>query len=63
MNDIIPEEALMTMEERFGTRLVRHTASEPDAEEPFASVFPQSASAVVSPVGQLSGIASTESSL
>ena len=48
MNDIIPEEALITMEERFGTRLVRHTASEPDAEEPFASVFPQSAAEVES---------------
>jgi FAD/FMN-containing dehydrogenase len=45
MNDI-PEEALETIEESFGTRFVRHTASEPDVEQPFASVFPQSAEEV-----------------
>jgi FAD/FMN-containing dehydrogenase len=45
MNDI-PEEALRTIEESFGTRFVRHAAGEPDAEEPFASVFPQSAEEV-----------------
>ena len=40
MNDI-PDEVLNTIEESFGTRFVRHAASEPDAEEPFASVFPE----------------------
>ena len=41
MNDI-PEEALRTIEESFGTRFVRHEdgEEEPDAEKPFASVFP-----------------------
>jgi glycolate dehydrogenase FAD-linked subunit len=47
MNDI-PEEALRTIEERFGTRFVRHVAGEPDAEEPFASVFPESVEEVES---------------
>jgi FAD/FMN-containing dehydrogenase len=42
----IPEEALKTIEESFGTRLVRPAASEPDAEQPFASVFPESAAEV-----------------
>jgi glycolate oxidase len=43
MNDI-PEEALRTLEESFGTRFVRHTArkAEPGTDELFASVFPQS---------------------
>jgi len=43
MNDIIPEEALKTIEERFGSRFVQHATgqAEPDAEETFASVFPQ----------------------
>jgi glycolate oxidase len=47
MNDI-PEEALKTIEESFGTRFVRHAASELDAEEPFASVYPESAEEVES---------------
>jgi glycolate oxidase len=47
MNEI-PEEALKTIEESFGTRLVRHTAREADAEEPFASVFPENAAEVES---------------
>jgi hypothetical protein len=40
MNDI-PQEALRTVEETFGTRFVRHAAdkAEPDAGQPFASVF------------------------
>jgi FAD/FMN-containing dehydrogenase len=44
MNDIIPEAALKVIEERFGSRFVRHAASEakPEAEQPFASVFPDS---------------------
>lgn len=43
MNDI-PEEALRTIEESFGARFVRHAPdeAESDAEEPFASVFPES---------------------
>ncbi|MEW6638549.1 MAG: FAD-binding oxidoreductase, partial [Actinomycetota bacterium] len=45
MNNV-PEEALKTIEETFGSRFVRHTPSEPDAGEPFASVFPQSAGEV-----------------
>jgi FAD/FMN-containing dehydrogenase len=47
MNDI-SEEGLRTIEERFGTRFVRHAVSEPDAEETFASVFPESAEEVES---------------
>jgi len=47
MNDF-PEVALRTMEETFGARFARHTPSEPGAEEPFASVFPQSAEEVES---------------
>jgi FAD/FMN-containing dehydrogenase len=49
MNDI-PEQALRTIEERFGTRFVRHEAgeAEPHAEQPFASVFPESAAEVES---------------
>jgi FAD/FMN-containing dehydrogenase len=44
MNDFIPEEALKTIEERFGSRFVRHATSEAklEAEQPFASVFPSS---------------------
>src|SRR3712207_5193933 len=43
MNDIIPEEVLKTIEERFGNRFVQHTTGdeEPDAEETFPSVLPQ----------------------
>src|SRR5215212_6110986 len=46
----IPEEALRTIEESFGARFVRHAANEakPDTEEPFASVFPESAEEVES---------------
>jgi glycolate oxidase len=49
MNDI-PEEALKTIEESFGTRFVRHAPSEaePHAEQPFASVFPENAAEVES---------------
>ncbi len=47
MNDI-PEEDLRTLEERFGDRFVRHTAAEADAEESFASVFPERAEEVES---------------
>src|SRR5215208_3158451 len=44
MNDI-PEEALRSIEEIFGTRFVRHAAEEaqPDAGQPFASAFPENA--------------------
>ena len=45
VNDI-PEEALKTLEANFGTRLVRHAAGEADAEQSFASVFPQSTAEV-----------------
>ena len=47
MNDI-PEEALRTIEETFGTRFVWHSdgEEEPDAGEPFASVFPENAAEV-----------------
>lgn len=46
--DNIPREALGTIEESFGSRFVWHGAGEtgPDAGEPFASVFPQSAEEV-----------------
>ena len=47
MNDI-PEEDLRTLEVRFGDRFVRHAAAEADAEESFASVFPESAEEVES---------------
>ena len=49
MNDI-PEDALRSIEESFGTRFLRHAVSEaePDAEQPFASVFPQSVEEVES---------------
>src|SRR5215208_3010469 len=49
MNDI-PEAALRTIEETFGTRFVPHAADEagPHAEQPFASVFPESAKEVES---------------
>jgi glycolate oxidase len=49
MNDI-PEEALRTIEEIFGTRFVQHAAdeAEPDAGQPFASVFPENAAEVES---------------
>jgi len=40
MSDI-PEEALKTIEESFGSRFVPHAVdeAEPHAEQPFASVF------------------------
>jgi len=43
MNDIVPQEALKTIEERFGSRFVQHATgeAEPDAQETFPSVFPQ----------------------
>src|SRR5215216_446659 len=49
MNDI-PEAALRTIEDTFGTRFVPHAAdeAEPHAEQPFASVFPESAKEVKS---------------
>lgn len=39
----IPDEALRTIEETFGERFLRHAPgeAEPDAEAPFASVFPE----------------------
>ncbi len=48
--DGIPEEALRTIEETFGARFLRYAVSEagPDAGEPFASVFPESAEEVES---------------
>src|SRR5829696_7121807 len=50
MNDIIPEEALKTLEERFGSRFVQHSIeeAEPGAKETVASVFPQSVEEVES---------------
>jgi glycolate oxidase len=47
MSDI-PEEALKTIKEGFGSRFVPHAAdeAEPHAEKPFASVFPESAEEV-----------------
>jgi FAD/FMN-containing dehydrogenase len=50
MNDIIPEDALKTLEERFRSRFVQHTAGEasPGASDTVASVFPQSAEEVES---------------
>jgi FAD/FMN-containing dehydrogenase len=39
MNDM-PQEALKTIKESFGTRFVEHAAGEASAEETFASVFP-----------------------
>jgi FAD/FMN-containing dehydrogenase len=53
MNHIIPEETLKTLQEKFGSRFVRHTTdatggAEPGAEETVASVFPQSAEEVES---------------
>jgi FAD binding domain len=49
MNDI-PEAALRTIEDTFGSRFVPHAAdeAEPHAEQPFASVFPESAGEVES---------------
>src|SRR5215212_1533879 len=49
MSDIT-EEALNTIEESFGTRFVRHAPGEvePHDEQPFASVFPESAEEVES---------------
>jgi FAD/FMN-containing dehydrogenase len=46
----IPEEVLKTFEESFGSRFVPHAAdeAEPHAEQPFASVFPESAKEVES---------------
>jgi FAD/FMN-containing dehydrogenase len=50
MNDIIPEGALKTLEERFGSRFVQHATggAAPSAEETVASAFPQSAEEVES---------------
>src|SRR5215218_389659 len=48
MNDIIPEGALKTLEERFGSRFVQHTVGEAGAEERVASVYPQSVEEVES---------------
>src|SRR5215210_3535539 len=44
MNDIIPEDVLKTLEERFGSRFKQHTVGESasGAKDPIASVFPQS---------------------
>jgi FAD/FMN-containing dehydrogenase len=49
MNDI-PEEVLRTIEESFGARFMWHAVNEaePDAQEPFASVFPESTEEVES---------------
>jgi hypothetical protein len=49
MNDI-PEVALRTIEDIFGTSFVRHAADEAelDAGQPFASVFPETAAEVES---------------
>jgi glycolate oxidase len=49
MNDI-PKAALRTLEDTFGTRFVPHAAdeAEPHTEQPFASVFPESAEEVES---------------
>jgi glycolate oxidase len=47
MNDIIPEDALKTLEERFGSRFVQHTVSEA-AQDTVASVYPQSVEEVES---------------
>jgi FAD/FMN-containing dehydrogenase len=49
MNDI-PEVALRTIEDIFGTRFVRHAdgEAEPDAGQLFASVFPENAAQVES---------------
>src|SRR5215212_6697308 len=47
MNDI-PEMALRTIEDTFGTRFMRHTKGEADAEQLFASVFPENAEEVES---------------
>ena len=50
MNDIIPEDVLKTLEERFGSRFVRRTDGKapPDAHDTVASVFPQSGEEVES---------------
>jgi FAD/FMN-containing dehydrogenase len=50
MNDIIPEDILKTLEERFGSRFVRRNDGKatPDAHDTVASVFPQSAEEVES---------------
>ena len=47
MNDI-PEAALRTIEDMFGTRFVRHADGEADAGQLFASVFPENAAQVES---------------
>jgi glycolate oxidase len=49
MSDI-PQEALKTIEDSFGSRFVPHAVdeAEPHAEQPFASVFPESAEEVQS---------------
>jgi glycolate oxidase len=44
--NVIPEEVLRTIKETFGRRFVRHPPSEADTEQPFASVFPESAGEV-----------------
>jgi len=50
MNDVIPEDVLKTLEERFGSRFVRHTDGEevPGAKATVASVYPQSVEEVES---------------
>jgi hypothetical protein len=47
MNDI-PEVALRTIEDIFGTSFVRHAGGEADAGQLFASVFPENAAQVES---------------
>jgi FAD/FMN-containing dehydrogenase len=41
--NVIPEVALRTIEDIFGTRFVRHADGEADAGQLFASVFPENA--------------------
>jgi FAD/FMN-containing dehydrogenase len=50
MNNIIPDDALKTLEEMFGSRFVQHAsgAAAPDAKEAVASVFPHSVEEVES---------------
>lgn len=50
MNDVIPEGALKTLKERFGSRFVQRTVGEsaPGAKDTVASVYPQSVEEVES---------------
>jgi FAD/FMN-containing dehydrogenase len=50
MNDIIPEDALKTLEERFGSRFVRHTVGEgaSGVKDTVFTVYPQSVEEVES---------------